>query len=85
MEKTIIKYKDLPFEVDKVYQTKFQTGDKVLLKKINMNDKGKVIGFGVIYEKHEHLGVCPLGADQLIPDRVEDGKVSVCGKCGEPL
>jgi len=85
MKQNIKKYKELPFEIDKVYKTKFQTGEKVTLKKIDTNKDGKIIGFGVIYENVKHLGVCSLGADRLIADKIEDGEVCVCSKCGEPF
>jgi hypothetical protein len=91
MKTTIKKYKELPFEIDKVYQTKFATGEKVLLKRIDVNMgnikfgvKGN-IKFGVIYENAKHLGICPLGADRLIADKVEDGEMCVCDKCGNTL
>ena len=85
MKKLIKKYKELPFEVDKIYQTKFATGEKVLLKQIKTNNQGKIIGFGVIYQTTPHLGICPLDADRLISDKVEDGEIYVCSKCGEPI
>lgn len=61
------EYKELPFEVEKIYQTKFQTGEKVLLKQIETNKKGEIIRLGVIYENAKHLGICPLSPDRLIP------------------
>lgn len=82
MKKVIKKYKDLPFEIEKIYVTKFQTSEKVILKRIDFNKKGEVIGLGVIYENSPHLGICPLGADRLITDKIEDGEICVCHKCG---
>lgn len=85
MKTTIIKYKELPFEIDKVYETKIKMFGKVTLKRIDTDKKGNIIGFGVIIEKYEHLGICPLGPDRLIADKIEDGEISVCSNCGEPI
>lgn len=84
MKKTIKSFMELPFEEGKTYPTKFQTGEKFLLKKIITN-KGKIIGFEGIYESAPHLGICPLNADRLIPDKVVDVDICVCDKCGTPI
>ena len=83
--KQIIKYKDLPFEVGKTYTTKFATGDRFLLTKINITATGRIYNFEGIYEKCPHLGECSLGADRLIPERIEDGTIDVCDECGTPI
>jgi len=78
-----LKYKNLPFVVDRIYKTKFQTGEIVLLKEIRTNNKGEIIGLGVIYDNTKHLGICPLSVDRLIPDQVLDCEITVCDNCGE--
>ena len=83
--KRIPKYKDLPFEIGKTYVTKFQTGEKFTLTNIKYNSKGIRIGFDGIYENCPHLGVCPIGPDRLIPERIDDGFMEVCSECGTPL
>jgi len=55
-----------PYEIDKIYTTKFATGWKFLLKVIETDSKGKIVGFKGIYEDKKYLGLCPLGADRLI-------------------
>jgi len=75
---------ELPFEIDKVYTTKMQTKDKFLLKEIiwskqsvvdeETGDKKKVeviSGFKGVFIGKEHLGICPLGGDRLIPETKE--------------
>jgi len=83
MIKKIKKYLDLPFEENTWYTTKFQTGEKFLIKKI-ISLKGKVIKFEGFYASNLEI-LCPLNADRLIPDRIEDGHTEVCHKCGEPI
>lgn len=84
MKKNIKSFKDLPFEEGKTYQTKFQTGEKFLISKI-IKSGDKIIRFEGIYETAPHLGPCPLNADRLIPDKVEDIEICVCDKCGTPI
>ncbi len=45
----------------------------------------KIIRFDGIYVERPHLGICPLGADRLVNDTIEDGEKEVCSKCGEPI
>lgn len=85
MKKTIKQYKDLPYEEGKVYKTKFQTGESFLLKKVVTAKDGKIIRFDGIYLSSPDIGVCPLGSDRLIADRVEDGEIEVYGECMKPL
>jgi hypothetical protein len=80
--KKIKKFLDLPFEEGKTYSTKFQTGEKFLLKKIIKSTNNlKIIRFEGIYEFAPHLGECPLNPDRLIPDKIADGEIEVCSKC----
>lgn len=71
-EKEWNAFKGLPapkeeWQIDKVYKTKFATGENFLVKEIIMTPcKGKIIEFRGIYERHPHLGICPLGTDRLI-------------------
>lgn len=85
MKSVLKKYKDLPLEVGKVYQTKFQTGEKVFLKEIILSGKSTIARLGVIYENAPHLGVCPLSPERLIAEKVFDEEVLVCDKCNEPI
>ena len=92
MLKKIKTYKELPFEEGKTYTTRFATAETFLLKEIvwkefkegNIMIK-KMILFRGIYQKCPDLGLCPLNIDRLIPDRIEDGEMEVCEKCGEPI
>jgi len=92
MSKEIKKFKDLPFEEGKTYRTKFQTGElfqitkirKTYFKSVNYTVE-KIIGFEGIYLSHPHIGVCPLAADRLIADKIEDGIEKVCEHCGKIL
>lgn len=89
MKKMVPTFKDLPFEEGKVYKTKFSTGESFKVTKIIIGttgiNKGKIIGFNGVYEgKYAHLGVCPLGGDRLISERVKNGE-EVCDKCGTPI
>ena len=90
MKKTIKTYKNLPFEVGKTYQTKFSTGWKFLVKEVIYKEIKVDGGFQKketeargIYENSPHLGICPLNIERLIPDRVENGEIEICGNCGE--
>lgn len=58
----------LPFEIGKIYNTKFQTGDKFLIKEIKFRPHSKhtPLYFNGIYVGREHLGICLLNADRLI-------------------
>lgn len=92
MKKTIQTKIDLPFEEGKTYLTKFQTGEKVLLNKINwreFKEEGvmvkKMVSFKVTYETRPHLGVCPLSIDRLYTDTTEGENIDVCSKCGEKI
>ena len=86
MKSTKKTFKDLPFEEEQTYQTKFQTGEKFLIKEIVWNNqKTKIITFKGIFEDHPHSGICPLNADRLVPDQIEDIEILVCNKCGEPI
>lgn len=78
-------YKDLPLEIDKIYETKFQTGEKFLLKEIVTvvkNKETKISMLKGIYVNTPHLGICPLNVDRLIPERIYENTVDVCHKCG---
>lgn len=92
MKKTIPTKIDLPFEEGKTYLTKFQTGDKFLLKKINwkeFKENGvmvkKMILFNGVYENLLHLGLCSLTIDRLYPENKDGDEIEICGKCGEKL
>lgn len=58
----------LPFEINKIYETKFQTKEKFLVKNIIYNKKGEIARFEGIYENNPALGLCPLNADRLVPE-----------------
>lgn len=62
---------ELPIEVDKIYKTKYQTGDMFLVKLIEHNIKGKVIGYRGIYQSYQHLGIVPISIDRLIPEKYD--------------
>lgn len=83
--KKVKKYIELPLEVEKTYMTKFSTGERFLLKKIKYDGKGRLVGFDGIYESCPHLGICPLGAGRLIPERMVDGEMDVCSRCGTEI
>lgn len=85
MIKKIKTFKEVPYIEDKVYKTKFQTGDMFQLKKVVQNKDGKIIRFDGIYVKSPHLGICPIGADRLVNDTIEVSEIEVCSKCGEPI
>ncbi len=82
-------FEDLPLVIDKVYRTKFQTGDLFLVKKlISIKFKSgnysvdKVIRVEGYYVGKEHIGICPLDAERLITDKKEIGTVKNCPSCG---
>ena len=88
MKKTITKYQDLPFEDGKVYVSKMSTGEKFEIRKIirrASKTETKIIGFEGIWLGHPGAGICSLGPDRLIPDRIAVGEIEVCSHCGEPL
>jgi hypothetical protein len=86
-----IKFKELPLEVGKTYQTKWATKEGFTVTKDHYirDKKGKVTGEGFrvqgIFEGSPELGVCPLNVDRLIFDKVKDGTTSVCSNCNEEL
>lgn len=67
MKKLINEEEDLPFEINQIYTTKFQTGERFTIKRIDLDKHGNPRMFYGIYEKHQDLGECPLNADRLIP------------------
>lgn len=77
-------YNDLPIEVGKTYRTKFQTGEMFTVTKI-VEKSGKILWFEGIYADHSHIGVCPIGNERLLSERVLTGGMDVCNKCGEPI
>lgn len=79
--KKIKKFRDLPFVLNRVYTTKMQTKDQFLLKEI-MSNGHMVKG---IYVGCEHLGICALGIDRLIPETEFECEIDVCDKCGESI
>ncbi len=81
------QFRPIPLEIGKRYKTKFATGDFVKLHDIVYDGKmvRKVVGLKVIYEGKEHLGVCQLGPDRLIPEMEKIGEAEVCPHCGEIL
>jgi hypothetical protein len=90
MIETIPITKALPFEIDKVYQTKFATKATFLLKEIvwrpsKKDEEPKIFEFRGLYIGKEHIGICPLGPDRLIPETIIEGTVQVCSKCGTKI
>lgn len=76
---------DLPFEENKTYQTKFQTGEHFTIKKLIFK-KDVVISVVGIYEKAPHLENCPLSVDRLIPEtEIKLHGVEVCNCCGRVM
>lgn len=53
-------------QIDKIYKTKFQTGEEVLVKALHWNHKGELVKASVIFQNYPHLGVCPLNIDRII-------------------
>jgi hypothetical protein len=84
MIKKIKTYLDLPLTEGQVCDTKFQSGETFTIKKITYNN-GEVIRIEGIYNSSPHLGLCPINADRLIPERVEHKEITVCGKCGTEI
>lgn len=66
-------FKDLPIEEGKTYKTRFATGDLFFVQKVVIT-KSIVIRFDGLYVGKEHIGVCPLGADRLIPEKILVGE-----------
>ena len=58
--------KQLPFEIDQEYETKFQVSEKFIIKEIKYQHN-KPIYFLGIYVGREHLGNCLLNIDRLMP------------------
>lgn len=91
MKAKIKIFKELPFVEGKTYTTKFQTGEKFLLKEIvwkisKLDGKRlQMLLFKGIYEKNPEIGICPLGIDRLIPDQEYVGTEEICSKCKTPL
>lgn len=85
MIKQVKKIIDLPLEIDKIYKTKFQTGESFQVKRIvyrhgNDGPISKVYG---IYETSPHLGECPFDPERLINDTTfEMVEVDVCAVKG---
>jgi len=86
------KHKDLPIEEGKTYKTRFQTGElfhvvKVVKRYFKSGDYSveKVLGYEGIYLSHKDLGICPLAADRLVPQQIDDGFKYVCDCCGEEV
>lgn len=87
----IKNYKELPFEVNKTYRTKLQTGEQFTVTRdvYKRNKDGLILGISDtiwgIWEKHPHLGECPIAKERLIPDKEYIGDVEVCSKCNTPI
>lgn len=78
-------FKDLPFEEEQTYQTKFQTKEKFLIKEIVWDkNKTKILYFKGIFETYPEK-ICPLNSDRLIAKQIESGEIEICNKCGEPI
>ena len=65
-----------PFEADKTYTTKFQTGWHFHIQRIE-----KQLAYG-IYLEMEHLGVCGLDLERILPEYEE---VEVAHPAIDPL
>lgn len=69
------KYKNinLPLELDKTYNTRFQESTQFQVKRIVYHPKelDKQIWVEGIYLDKPHLGLCPLNVDRLIADTQE--------------
>ncbi len=64
--KTINRIIELPFELDKIYKTKFANGDLFKIFKIDNNTAwGWYVG-------KEHIGLCPLDLTRLTATRIEE-------------
>lgn len=85
MIKKIKTYKDLPFEVGKTYQTKMSVDWTFLVKEIEYK-KDVVSKLKGIWSNSPDLGICEVyRIERIIPDKVVDGEMEVCGNCGNPL
>jgi hypothetical protein len=84
MVEIVPTYNELPIEVGKTYRTKFQTGEMFTVTKI-VEKGGKILWFEGIYGDHAHVGVCPIGNERLIPERVLSGGMDVCSYCKMPI
>ena len=84
MKTTLKEYSDIPFEKDKTYKTKFQTGENFIIKEI-ITVKDRVIFVKGIYEKSPKLGLCLLNPDRLISDKKFEKEIDVCSCCNEKL
>lgn len=86
MKILITKNEILPFEVDKKYQTKFQTGEFFIIKKIVYRKDGNISSLSGIYETSPHLGICPINPDRLIPDKKPvESFLEICDLCKNPF
>jgi hypothetical protein len=85
MKKKIKKYDEFTLEEGKTYLTKFQTQDKFKIEKITKNNLDKIIRIEGFYVGKEDLGLCTIGEDRLIKEKIESGEICVCHKCGEPI
>jgi hypothetical protein len=84
MIKKLQQFQDLPIEEGKTYTTRFATGDKFLVKKVIML-KDKPVRFEGIYLGSEHIGICPLAIDRLIPEKIQIDDIYVCDSCSKPV
>ena len=71
----------VPFEIGKVYMTKFQTRELFTLTKIDTDKKGEVVMLYGIYDKAQHLGPCPLQPNSLIPETKFTGEYHESNLC----
>jgi hypothetical protein len=87
-------FEEVPVEVGKTYQTKicaswFFTVTKIIQEKRVYKGKtsyGAIKGFEGIYVGSEHLGVCPIGPDRLIQEKIKSGgTIDVCSNCGAEI
>lgn len=66
IEKKLITNMQGEPQIDKIYKTKFQTGEEVLVKALHWNHKGELVKASVIFQNSPHLGICPLNIDRII-------------------
>ena len=83
MLKKVKIFKDLPIEEGKTYKTRFATGDMFLVKKVIKNPNKslkpeQIIRVDGIYWNAKEIGICPLAADRLIPERIMIGEKIIC-------
>jgi len=85
---------EVPIEVGKTYQTKicaswFFTVTRIIQETRTFKGKtllGAIKGFEGIYVESPHLGVCPIGPDRLIQEKIKlSGTIDVCSNCGAEL